>query len=271
MKRAVFHYKISELTPYIDWSYFLHAWGISNSNRATADEVIADAKAMLVAMEGRYHTRALFALCNAKSSCDDLIIESTPLPLLRQQHCIDNKPNLCLSDFISPTGDKIGLFATSIDSTFGNEYRNDDYLNIIAQTLADRLAEATATLLHLKVRTDETLWGYAHSERLTPEQLNREEYQGIRPAVGYPSLPDQSVIFIIDSLLHLNEIGIELTPNGAMQPHASVCGLMLSHPAAHYFAVGKISSEQLHDYARRRGLPLQELKKFLTKNLQTAE
>ena len=110
-------------------------------------------------------------------------------------------------------------------------------------------------------------WGYAPQEQLTPEQLNREEYQGIRPAVGYPSLPDQSVIFIIDKLLGLEDAGIKITPNGAMHPHASVCGIMISHPAAHYFAVGSIDTAQLNDYAARRGLPIEEIGKFLARNI----
>ena len=95
-----------------------------------------------------------------------------------------------------------------------------------------------------------------------------EANQGIRPAVGYPSLPDQSVNFILDELLGMKEIGITLTENGAMHPHASVCGLIFAHPAAEYFAVGKIGDDQLEDYARRRGMPMSEVRKFLGANLQ---
>lgn len=267
MKRSIFHYNISEVAPYIDWSYFLHAWGVKSSQTKECEELICDAKAMLRSLEGKHRTHALFALCDARSHGDNIIIERTTLPLLRQQHCISGAPNLCLSDFVSPHGDRVGLFATSVDDAFGNEYRNDDYLNIIAQALADRLAEATATVMHRAVRTQKELWGYAPDEQLTIEELNREEFQGIRPAVGYPSLPDQSVIFIIDRLLQLKNIGIELTPNGAMSPHASVCGIMISHHAARYFAVGTIGEEQLNDYSCRRGLPATELRKYLAKNL----
>jgi cobalamin-dependent methionine synthase I len=145
-------------------------------------------------------------------------------------------------------------------------YFDDPYKHLLAQTLSDRLAEATAEVMHRDVRRE--FWGYAPNEHLSIKQLHREEFQGIRPAVGYPSLPDQSVIFIIDRLLDLKEIGIELTPNGAMHPHASVCGIMISHPASHYFAIEKIGEEQLHDYARRRGLPVNELRKYLARNLQ---
>lgn len=266
MKRYVFTYSIKEVAPFIDWSYFLHAWGIAKES-TQAMEIIAEAKTMLDELDGRYRTTAMFALCDAKGDGDNIIIEGTTLPLLRQQHSTDGKYNLCLSDFVSPHGDKIGLFATSVASEFGKEYSGDEYKNLLAQTLADRLAEATATLLHKQVRTDNTLWGYSPDEELTLEDLLAERNQGIRPAVGYPSLPDQSIIFTIDKLLQLREAGIELTDNGAMRPHASVCGVMIAHPAAQYFAVGKIDGEQLEDYAERRGTTTAELTRFLAKNI----
>lgn len=266
MKRYVFTYSIKEVAPFIDWSYFLHAWGITKES-AQAEDIIAEAKAMLDELDGRYRTTAIFVLCNAKGDGDNIIIEETTLPLLRQQHSTDGKYNLCLSDFVSPHGDKIGLFATSVASEFGKEYSSDEYKNLLAQTLADRLAEATATLLHKQVRTDNTLWGYSPDEELDIEELLAERNVGIRPAVGYPSLPDQSIIFVIDSLLNLNDAGITLTPNGAMTPHASVCGVMIAHPAAQYFAVGKIDREQFEDYAGRRRIPTTELARFLAKNI----
>ena len=117
------------------------------------------------------------------------------------------------------------------------------------------------------MRTESRLWGYSPDEELTIDDMLAEKNQGIRPAVGYPSLPDQSIIFTIDSLLHLDEAGISLTPNGAMTPHAAVCGLMIAHPAAHYFAVGKIDREQLIDYAARRGMEPDEIARFLAKNI----
>ena len=270
MKRVIFHYEISEVAPYIDWSYLLHAWGVSGNKatKETADEVVQDAKAMLHEMAGKYRTHALFTLCNAKGDGDNIVIEDKRIPLLRQQHTQLGKPNLCLSDFVSPYGDNVGLFATSVDSHFGTEYSNDTYRHLLAQTLADRLAEATATLLHLQVRTDKALWGYSEDENLDINDLLTEKNQGIRPAVGYPSLPDQSIIFEFDKLLNLDGIGIVLTPNGAMTPHASVCGMMIAHAKAHYFAVGKISEEQLADYAERRGICTRELKKYLSKNIE---
>ena len=266
MKRHIFTYEIAEVAPLIDWSYFLHAWGIAKES-TQADEIITESKALLAELDGKYRTTALFALCNAKGDGDNIVIEGTTLPLLRQQHCAEGKYSRCLSDFISPHGDTIGLFATSVESAFGNEYAGDDYRYLLSQTLADRLAEATATLLHRQVRTESGLWGYSPDEKLTTEDLLAEKNRGIRPAVGYPSLPDQSIIFTIDTLLRLNEAGITLTPNGAMTPHASVCGLMIAHPAAQYFAVGKIDREQLLDYAGRRGIAPGEIERFLAKNI----
>ena len=111
-------------------------------------------------------------------------------------------------------------------------------------------------------------WGYAKDENLGTADLLVEKYQGIRPAVGYPSLPDQSVNFLLDELLDMKQIGISLTENGAMYPHASVCGLMFAHPVSEYFSVGKIGEDQLEDYARRRRRSIEEMRKFLAANLQ---
>lgn len=270
MKREVFHYNLSEIAPFIDWSYFFHAWGVSGNKvtKATIDEMMHDAKSMLENLDGIYKTHAIFTLCEAKGNGDDIIIEGKTIPFLRQQHTETEKHNLCLSDFVSPHGDYIGFFATTIDKDFGAEYKDDPYLYLLAQTLADRLTEATAARLHQQVRTDNTLWGYYPDEKLSISDLLAEKNQGIRPAVGYPSLPDQSIIFEFDKFLHLDNIGITLTPNGAMTPHASVCGMILAHPKAHYFAVGKISEEQFADYARRRRIDTTELRKFLSKNIE---
>lgn len=137
---------------------------------------------------------------------------------------------------------------------------------MLVKTLCERLAEAAAEKVHETIRKE--VWGYAKDEKLTKEELLNEDYQGIRPAVGYPSLPDISVSFLLDSLLDMGRIGIRLTENGMMQPHASVCGLMFAHPASRYFSVGKIDEEQLLDYARRRGVSPDEIRKYLTANLQ---
>ena len=191
-------------------------------------------------------------------------------PMLRQQHpSAPGEPNLCLADFIRPLSqgirDQIGVFCTSVDGTIIDVYRHDDYLNMMAQTLSDRLAEATAEKLHEEVRKE--YWGYAPDENLTIEQQHREEYQGIRPAIGYPSLPDTSANFLIDKLLDMKQAGIRLTETGMMTPHASVSGLMFSHPKARYFELGKIGDDQLRDYARRRGVPVELMRRFLQSSL----
>jgi cobalamin-dependent methionine synthase I len=161
--------------------------------------------------------------------------------------------------------DKIGLFATSVDAGMENLYPEDNYRQLLVQTLADRLAEATAEKMHETIRKE--IWGYAPDEQLSIRQLHNEEFQGIRPAVGYPSLPDQSVNFLLDQLLDMKQIGIRLTENGMMQPHASVSGLMFAHPASRYFSVGKIDEEQLENYASRRGMQVDEMRRFLGVNI----
>ena len=115
--------------------------------------------------------------------------------------------------------------------------------------------------MHEEVR--KTIWGYAPDESLTISELHQEKFQGIRPAVGYPCLPDISINFLLDELVDFKSIGVALTEHGMMRPHASVSGLMLSLPQARYFSVGKIDEEQLHDYARRRNMPIEELKKYI--------
>ena len=268
MKSRLFSFKISMLRPYIDWSYLFHAWGIRLSGKESVEALqLKDDALRLLDANGGEEVRALFRLCDAHNDGDNIILDGVRLPLLRQQHNIADAPNLCLSDFVSPVKDRVGLFATTVVGAFCDKYRGDDYRHLLMQTLCDRLAEAAASLLHSKVRREKELWGYSPDENFTPQQLCAEPYQGIRPAVGYPSLPDQSVIFIIDRLLSLECIGISLTESGAMQPHASVCGLMFAHPAARYFGVGRISDEQFKDYAERRGVPQEELRRFLVGNV----
>ena len=265
-------YRISELTPYINWLYFYHAWGLSGKPREDKEKMKQEALQMLASWEEKYHTHAIFRLFEVCSEGDDLIFflseKKLRFPMLRQQHpSAPGEPNLCLADFIRPLSqgirDQVGVFCTSVDGTIIDEYSHDDYLNMMAQTLSDRLAEATAEKLHEEVRRDRAYWGYAPDENLTIEQQHREEYQGIRPAIGYPSLPDTSANFIIDKLLDMKQAGIRLTETGMMTPHASVSGFMFAHPKSHYFELGKIGDDQLRDYARRRGVPVELMRRFL--------
>ena len=264
-------YNISQLRPYINWLYFYFAWGLSGKPQAVKDKLKAEADAMLDIFEARYHTHAAFGLFEANGDMDDIVIGDTRLPMLRQQRKADDgEPNMCLADFVRPLSqgipDHIGVFATSIDSAVEHDFCDDDFQRMLAQTLADRLAEATAEVLHLQVRR--SLWGYAPDEQLSIEQLLREDFQGIRPAVGYPSMPDTSINFIIDRLIDIKRIGIRLTESGAMKPHASVSGLMFAHPKARYFDIGKIDEEQLRDYAQRRHTPVELMRRFLAVRLQ---
>lgn len=291
-------YTLAETAPYINWIYFFHAWGFQprfatiadlhgcdscralwlarfpEADRAKAAEAMQlfkEAQRMLAQLEGKLRVQVLFRLCRANAEGDNLLLDGVTFPLLRQQtpHA-DGSPYLCLSDFVRPLSsgieDTVGVFAATVGGEAETLGDDDPYRQLLVQTLADRLAEAATERMHLYVRR--TAWGYAPDEDLPIADLLQEKFQGIRPAVGYPSLPDQSVNYLIDRLLDLSRIGIRLTENGAMHPHASVSGLMLAHPAARYFAVGRIGHDQLEDYARRRGLPLEEMKKFLAANLQ---
>lgn len=268
-------YSISELTPFINWLYFYHAWGLSGKPREDKEKMKQEALQMLASWEEKYHTHAIFRLFEVCSEGDDLIFflseKKLRFPMLRQQHpSAPGEPNLCLADFIRPLSqgirDQVGVFCTSVDGTIIDEYRHDDYLNMMAQTLSDRLAEATAEKLHEEVRRDREYWGYAPDENLTIEQQHREEYQGIRPAIGYPSLPDTSANFLIDQLINMKQAGIRLTETGMMTPHASVSGFMFAHPKSRYFELGKIGDDQLRDYSRRRGVPVELMRRFLAVN-----
>lgn len=291
-------YNIADTAPYINWIYFFHAWGfqprfatIANlhgcdscralwlasfpqadcNKAAEAMQLFKEAQRMLARLEGVLQMKCLFRLCRANSDGDNLLLDDVTFPLLRQQtpHA-DDSPYLCLSDFVRPRSsgiaDTVGVFASTVQGEAEAACGDDPYRQLLVQTLADRLAEAATERMHLYVRR--TAWGYAPDEDLPIADLLQEKFQGIRPAVGYPSLPDQSVNFLIDRLLDLSRIGIRLTENGAMHPHASVSGLMLAHPAARYFSVGRIGNDQLEDYARRRGLPVDEIRKFLAANLR---
>lgn len=268
-KNKIITYNISEIVPYINWAYFFYAWSMNGKAKDAQLELRSEAEKLLADMEGRYHTRAVFALCEANSEGDDIIINGTRVPMLRQQKVIPGKPNLCLADFIRPASsgikDTIGLFATSVDAAFTNNNEGDPYQRMLSQTLADRLAEATAEKFHEDVR--KKYWGYATDEQLTIKDLLAERYKGIRPAVGYPSIPDTSMNFLLYELLDMKGIGINLTESGMMVPHASVSGFMFAHPQSRYFDLGKIDDEQLEDYAHRRNKPVEELRKYLASTL----
>lgn len=290
-------HKIREVAPYINWIYFFHAWGFqprfatianldgcdscraswlttfSEEDRpkaAEAMQLFKEANRMLSELDADFEVKTIFKLCTANADGDNLILDGMRFPLLRQQaKKKEGGPFLCLSDFVRPLAsgitDTVGAFAASIDADIEGVYQQDPYKHILVQSLSDRLAEAATEKMHEYVRKH--AWGYAKDENLTMAELLVEKYQGIRPAVGYPSLPDQTVNFLLNDLLNMSQIGITLTENGAMHPHASVCGLIFAHPASEYFAIGKIGIDQLNDYAQRRGMPVEVIRKFLAANL----
>jgi 5-methyltetrahydrofolate--homocysteine methyltransferase len=302
-RRVFKNFDLTELAKYIDWAPFFQTWDLAGPFPAILqDEVVgaeatrvyADGQAMLKRIiDGRWLTaNAVVALYPANAVNDDDIAFYTDESRsdvaltwygLRQQaekqemDGPDGKPVLrpsrCLADFVAPKGvaaDYAGMFA--VTAGIGADKRaqafeaaHDDYSSIMLKAMADRLAEAFAECLHLRVRTD--LWGYAPQEALTPEELVAEKYRGIRPAPGYPACPDHSVKQDMFALLQCQDIGMGVTESLAMTPAASVSGFYLGHPDATYFNVGKIGDDQLQDLARRRGMPAADLQRLLAPNL----
>ena len=268
--RKLFQYSINEVEPFISWTYFYHAWQMSGKSEIERADLRADAEHTLRQLRGKYTTKAVFGLYDACSDGDDIIVEGVRLPMLRQQRpSYQGAPCLCLADFIMPATakqkDTIGVFAATVEMRMETDNHSDPYQRMMVQTLADRLAEATTEKMHQEVRTK--YWGYAPHEQLSIEELLRGGFQGIRPAVGYPSMPDASINFLIQQIIEMTSIGIHLTEHGAMRPHASVSGLMIAHPKARYFDVGHLGEDQLADYALRRGIPLELARQFLAANL----
>lgn len=251
---------LAEVRPLINWVYFYNLWRVRRGT-PEAEDVQQEAEALLDTLQQLEHRlvlgeetpvsllQAQVAFYPAYStghsvvfSCEDREVE---IPTPRQRHASGaGRPRLSLCDFVAPQpyGDHLGAFAITLSPCLVHELERaktgtDDYHALLLQSVCDRLAEAGAEWLHRKVRRE--LWGYAPDEQLTLAELARAAYQGIRPAVGYPSLPDQQQIFKVASLLDFDALGIRLTENGAMYPQSSVCGLLFSHPRSCYFAVEK--------------------------------
>ena len=285
------HYSLSEIAEYIDWQPFFIAWEMHGKFPAIlTDSIIGveatklynDAKILLqqIIEEKWLNARGAIGFWSAKKTAPDTVVvkhESADVQLefLRQQiKKAPGEPNLSLADFIKPANngqqttatDYLGAFAVTIEGIEPHikkfEAAFDDYNKIILQALADRLAEAFAELLHKKTRQE--YWGYATDEHLTNEQLIQEEYLGIRPAPGYPACPDHTEKYKLFELLGGKEAtGIELTESLAMYPAASVSGWYFANPESKYFGVGKISEDQLHDYAKRKGMSIEDATRWL--------
>jgi 5-methyltetrahydrofolate--homocysteine methyltransferase len=287
---------LHKLKDYIDWSPFFRSWDLHGKYPqiledqlvgAQARELFEDARKMLdrIIREKLLRAKAVYGIFPANTiNYDDIEVQTSQnaamgsyvFRTLRQQsRKREGVPNMALADFIAPKEkgiqDYIGCFCVS--TGFGTrelaeqyEKNLDDYNAIMVKALADRLAEAFAEFLHREVRI--THWGYDVGEQLDNEALIKEAYRGIRPAPGYPACPDHLEKKTIWEILNVEErIGVELTDSLAMWPAASVSGYYFAHPRARYFGLGKISEDQLRDYATRKGIPLDEARRWLAPNI----
>jgi 5-methyltetrahydrofolate--homocysteine methyltransferase len=283
-------YELSELVPLIDWTPFFQTWELKGRFPAILEDekqgeaaraLWDDAQAMLkrIVEERWFNPKAVVGFWPANAVGDDIRLytgESRQEKLatfhgLRQQLSKrDGKPNMCISDFVAPEGaaaDYIGAFVVTagaeeerISERFARD--NDDYRSIMVKALADRIAEAFAERMHQRVRTE--FWAYAPDENLSNDALIREEYQGIRPAPGYPAQPDHTEKATLFDLLQAERrVGVKLTESYAMWPGSSVSGLYLSHPDSYYFGVAKVERDQVEDYAARKGMDIREVERWL--------
>ncbi len=293
-RRELRNVDLAQLAHYIDWAPFFQAWELSGAYPAILDDplvgeaarnVLAEGKAMLAdIVTGHWLTaNGAVALLPANSVGDDIEIYTdesrrtvavTWRNLRQQNERPQGKPNQCLADFVAPKAsgvrDYLGAFAVTAGLGIEKKLaefaaRHDDYSAIMLKALADRLAEAFAEWLHLKVRRE--LWGYASDEALDVGALVREQYRGIRPAPGYPACPDHSVKGPLFALLQADALGLSITESCAMLPAASVAGFYFSHPDARYFAVGRIGDDQLADYAMRTKIARDAARARLAPNL----
>ncbi len=279
---------LSSVAQYFDWSPLFWTWDLKGSfpsifeNRnygEQAREIYREAQETLARIieEKRFRLQAVVGIYPAASDHDDVVLydandsrhELERFCFLRQQREREGLPNLCLADFIAPKHlhrtDYMGMFAVVCHGVheYAQEFeRNgDDYQSIMIKALGDRFAEALAEYIHKQVRN---MWGFGHDETLTVEELISESYRGIRPAPGYPACPDHTEKQKIWDVLKVHQaIGLSLTENFAMYPASSVSGFYFSHPDAKYFNVGKIDHDQVHDYARRKGMSLEEAQRWL--------
>ncbi|HXG49452.1 MAG TPA: vitamin B12 dependent-methionine synthase activation domain-containing protein, partial [Methylomirabilota bacterium] len=287
---------LEEVIPFIDWTPFFHTWELRGvypkilqheKHGEEARKLFADAQKLLAEFVARKSLglRAVYGLFPANAIGDDVEVYTNgsrkhlraTLHFLRQQmEKDDGSPNWCLADFVAPKpaaparvadyADHIGAFAVTAgiglkEIVEGYKAAHDDYNAILAEALADRLAEAFAEYLHKRVRDE---WGFGRTESFANEDLIAEKYRGIRPAPGYPACPDHTEKAVIWDLLDAEQhTGIQLTESFAMYPGASVSGLYFAHPESKYFAVGKLGKDQIEDYARRKNFTVAEVEKWL--------
>ena len=294
-RKVLKNYPLEEIARYIDWTPFFQTWMLYGRYPAIfedekvgveARKLFADAQQMLqqIILGKKLEAHAVFGLYPAQAVGDDVVLFSdkeatqslTTLHFLRQQNKkAKGLPNFCLADFIAPREinriDYVGMFAVTAGVGLERlvdyyKKRSDDYSEIMAKALADRLAEAFAELLHEKVRQE--YWGYSTSEKLSTEELIAEKYDGIRPAPGYPACPDHTEKKTIFELLQAEkQVGIQLTESYAMYPAAAVSGYYFAHEKSVYYGLGKIEKDQVEDYARRKKMAVEEVEKWLAPNL----
>jgi 5-methyltetrahydrofolate--homocysteine methyltransferase len=293
--KSFIDYPLAEIRKYIDWTPFFQTWMLAGrypgilEDKVVGEEatkLFKDAQEMLdlIIKERSLHANGVVAFYPAQSAGDDVMLfrhkeDDAPFiefQFLRQQNKkAEGLPNFCLADFIAPEElgkkDYVGMFAVTAGvglEEFVERFKNadDDYSEILVKALADRLAEAFAECLHAKVRRE--LWGYAKDETLSNEELIKEKYQGIRPAPGYPACPDHTEKRKIFDLLDAEkETGIRLTESFAMYPASSISGYYFSNENSKYYGLGKIEKDQVEDYARRKGMSVQEIERWLSPNL----
>jgi 5-methyltetrahydrofolate--homocysteine methyltransferase len=284
---------LGEIASYIDWTFLFVAWELKGKfpqilehpqYGEAARELYANARELLqhIIDERLLTAKGVYGLWPANSDGDDIILyaddtrrqEWTRFHMLRQQEAHDDtRPYLSLADFIAPVdsglADYLGGFAVTAglgaDALVRRfEQDHDDYNAIMVKALADRLAEAFAEYLHQRVRRE---WGYGRSEHLSLEELIGQKYRGIRPALGYPACPDHSEKYTLFAVLDAPAAGMRLTESAAMMPAATVSGLYFAHPQARYFSVGRVDRDQVRSYAKRKGMELTEVEKWLAPNL----
>ncbi|HNP08833.1 MAG TPA: vitamin B12 dependent-methionine synthase activation domain-containing protein, partial [Cyclobacteriaceae bacterium] len=288
-------YPLEEIRKYIDWTPFFQTWMLAGRYPGILEDSVVGVEAKKLFNDAQrmldeiIHNKSLqasgvIAFHPAAATEDDNVIlytdekrdkELNRFHFLRQQNKkAANLPNFCLSDFIAPIDsgkkDYIGMFA--VTGGIGLEHLLekykadlDDYSEIMAKAIADRLAEAFAELLHEKVRKE--YWGYAVTESLSDEELIKEKYVGIRPAPGYPACPEHTEKGTLFGLLDAEKIGMKLTESFAMYPAAAVSGFYFSHPDSKYFGLGKINKDQIADYAKRKNMTVEETERWLSSNL----
>jgi len=292
--RTITEQPLTDLVSYIDWSPFFHTWELKGRYPSIfqdetigvkAKELFDDAQQLLerIMKERLLTAKGVYGFFAAASVGDDIELYRdasrtttwTTIHTLRQQSEKPQEyPNLALADYVAPKEsgrqDHVGAFAVTAGIGLDElcrqfEKDHDDYNSIMAKALADRLAEAFAEFLHKQVRE---AWSYGKSERLTIDDLIRERYRGIRPAPGYPACPDHTEKRLLFDLLQVEKnAGITLTESFAMLPAAAVSGFYFAHPESKYFAVGKIGKDQVEDYARRKGMDLRTIERWLSPNL----